>query len=96
MSAARLSVTALLQGIPTAWKVGLTAVAILGSVAAATRTGFGLLRTPAQIAAHDSAMRAEADSSLREQREMVKQQKLTNCILLGLESKLACTLHASH
>lgn len=91
---ARLSMATFVQAIPTVWKVGFTAVLIAGSVAGMVATGPKLLQTPALLARHDSVSHADADSARHELREMVKQQKLTNCILLGLESKLACEAHS--
>lgn len=86
----------LIDELSTGWKaVGIT-LAIAGVTMAAGKGVVGLLHTPALVAAHDSAMRAENDTLIQIEREALRQHRLTNCILLGLESRLACSLHASH
>lgn len=86
----------MIDELSTGWKaVGIT-LAIAATTMAAGRGVVGLLRTPALVQAHDSAMRAENDTLIQIERESLRQHRLTNCILLGLESKLSCSLHASH
>ncbi len=91
-----VTISRMFNSISVGWQaVGVT-LAIAGVTIAATKGLTSLLKAPQQLAAHDSTMRAESDTQAQIARESLKQLRLTNCILLGIESKLACSLHASH
>jgi hypothetical protein len=91
-----LVISKVIDKVSTGWRaVGIT-VALAGATLAAGKSFVSLLHTPQLIVSHDSTMRAANDTTEQIARESLKQLKLTNCILLGLESKLACSLHASH
>lgn len=79
-----------------AWSVIGAIVLVAGLTTTFVKATTNVARVPDLVMAHDSAMRVDEDTVAKIMRAMVKEQHLTNCILLGLEPKIVCVERATH